>query len=90
MNKYFLTGALATIAFPTIAAAAPAAPMAPMAPMTADQHQQMPKKDGCCPEKKDGAPKDDCCKGMKCCDGMKAAEKGAAATDAHAGHPATH
>ena len=64
MTKYFLTGALATIAFPTIAAAAPAAPMAPMAPMTADQHQQMPKKDGCCPEKKDGAPKDDCCKGM--------------------------
>ena len=61
MNKHFLTGALATIAFPTIAAAAPAAPMAPMTP---DQHQQMPNKDGCCPEKKDGAPKDDCCKGM--------------------------
>ena len=90
MYKYFLSGALATIAFPTIAAAAPATPMAPMAPMTPDQHQQMPKKGGCCPEKKDGAPKDDCCKGMKCCDGMKAAEKGAAATDAHAGQPATH
>ena len=89
MNKYFLTGALATIAFPTIAAAAPAAPMAPMAPMTPDQHQQMPKKDGCCPEKKDGAPKDDCCKGMKCCDGMKASAKGAAA-DVHAGHVTTN
>ena len=97
MTKYQLIGALATIAFPTIAAAAPAAapapapapaaPMAPMAPMTPDRHQQMPKKDGCCPEKKDGAPTDDCCKGMKCCDGMKAAEKGAAATDAHRGSP---
>ena len=88
MNKYILTAALATIALPSMALAAPEAPMAPMAPMTADQHQQMPKKDGCCPEKKDGESKDDCCKGMKCCDGMKPAAKGTAA-DAHAGH-STH
>ncbi|MEO7365599.1 MAG: hypothetical protein ABIW03_04690 [Sphingomicrobium sp.] len=82
MNKYILSGALATIAFPSMALAAPTTPMAPMTP---DQHQKMPKKDGCCPEKTDGEKKDDCCKGMKCCDSMKPSEKGVAA-DAHAGH----
>ena len=86
MNKFSLTAALATVAFPSIALAAPEAPMAPM---NHDQHQQMPKKDGCCPEKKDGETKDDCCKGMKCCEGMKPADK-AASADAHAGHATTH
>ncbi|MEO6580943.1 MAG: hypothetical protein ABIN83_07305 [Sphingomicrobium sp.] len=84
MTKYNFAAALVTIAFPSIALAAPA----PMAPMTADQHQQMPKKDGCCPEKKDGGSKDDCCKGMKCCDGMKPAGK--AMSDDHAAHSMTH
>ena len=86
MNKLILTGALATIALPSIALAAPEAPMAPMTP---DQHQQMSKKDGCCPEKKDGESKDDCCKGMKCCDSMKPSDKGAP-VDPHAGHSTTH
>ena len=85
MNQYILAAALAAIAFPSVALAAPEAPMAPMSP---DQHQPMPKQDGCCPEKKDGEGKDDCCKGMHCCDAMKPAAKSAPA-DAHAGH-ATH
>lgn len=83
MNKLILTGALATLAIPSIAFAAP------MAPMTPDQHQQMPRKDSCCPEKKDGEKQDDCCKGMKCCDKMKSADQGTVA-DAHAGHVTTH
>ena len=85
MTKYLLAAALATIAFPSIAVAAPEAPMAPM---PADQQQSMPKKDGCCPEKKDGESKDDCCKGMKCCEAMKPAAK-AVPANAHAGH-STH
>ena len=84
MNKLTLTAALATIAFPSIALAAPA----PMAPMAADQHKPMPEKHGCCPDKKDGESKDDCCKGMKCCDGMKPDK--AASADAHAGPAETH
>ena len=80
-----LTGALATLAIPSIALAAPAAPMAPMSP---DQHQSMAGMDGCCP-KKDGEKQDDCCKGMKCCDKMKPADKGIVAGD-HAGHATTH
>ena len=82
MNKYIFTGAMGAIAFPSVALAAPPAPMAPMTP---DQHQQMPKKGGRCPEKKDGESKDDCCKGMMCCDSMKPSDKGAPA-DPHAGH----
>ncbi|MCY7281148.1 MAG: hypothetical protein LH610_09695 [Sphingomonas bacterium] len=87
MNKYFLAGALATLAIPSVASAAPEAPIAPMTP---DQHEQMPKKDGCCPEKKDGEKQDNCCKGMKCCNKMKPADKDTAAPDAHAGHQMTH
>ena len=84
MNKYILTGALATLAIPSIATAAPDTKPAP-----ASQHEGMKHK-GCCPEKKDGEKQDDCCKGMKCCAGMKPADKDAPAPDAHAGHQMTH
>lgn len=80
MNKFILVGALATLAFPSIALAAPEAKPAP------DTHHEGMKPDGCCPEKKDGETQNDCCKGMKCCGKMKSAEKGTATPDAHAGH----
>ncbi|MEO7410334.1 MAG: hypothetical protein ABIU10_03305 [Sphingomicrobium sp.] len=84
MNKLILTGALAALAFPSFALAAP--------PPPADAHQSMPmpKKDGCCPEQKDGKKPDDCCKGMKCCGSMKPDASSAAPADAHAGHSPTH
>jgi hypothetical protein len=83
MKNYFLAAGLATIAFPTIAFAAPQA-----LPMSPAEHQEMPQKDGCCPEKKGGGKPDDCCKGMKCCDAMKPSK--GAAVDAHSRHEGTH
>jgi hypothetical protein len=77
MNKLILAASLVTLAVPSVALAAPA---------PADPHQQMPRKDGCCPEKKDGEKKDDCCKG--CCESMKPADQ--AKSDAHADHSMTH
>ena len=82
MNKYILAGALATLAIPSIAAAAPEAKPSP------EGHHEGMKHDGCCPEKKDGEKQADC--GMKCCAKMKAADKGAVAPDAHAGHQMSH
>jgi hypothetical protein len=76
MNKYLIAAALVTLAIPSVALAAPA-----------DPHQQAPKKDGCCPDKKDGEKKDDCCKGGKCCDSMKSDKADA---DMQAGQPMTH
>jgi hypothetical protein len=56
--------------------------------MSPAEHQEMPQKDGCCPEKKGGGKPDDCCKGMKCCDAMKPSK--GAAVDAHSRHEGTH
>ena len=89
MNKLILTGALAALAFPSFALAAPVAPVAPVPPADPHQSMPMPKKDGCCPEEKDGKKPDDCCKGMKCCDTMKPATASPAPADAH-GHSPTH
>jgi hypothetical protein len=77
MNKLILAASVMTLAMPSVALAAPA---------PTDPHQSMPKKDGCCPEKKDGEKKDDCCKAMKCCDSMKPSDTAKADAD----HMMTH
>jgi hypothetical protein len=68
MNKYTLAVALITLPIPSVALAAPA-----------QTQQQAPKKDGCCPEQKDGEKKGDCCKDMKSDEAKP-----------DAGHPMTH